>query len=133
MRLKPVTRGMSDPKGKPKVYFSCHPDDFDQAFPVVSEDILRHANCAVWYDEEPDVPVDEQERDKALILNRLGGLYRETGEHEKAEDCFIKAGRIFEKQAGEIGTQRARRDLSVSYERLGDIYRKKGEYDWAEE
>ena len=66
MRLKPVTRGMSDPKGKPKVYFSCHPDDFAQAFPVVSEDLLRHANCAVWYDEEPDVPADEQRLEEDL-------------------------------------------------------------------
>lgn len=49
MELEYRTRGMSDPKGKPKVYFSCHPDDFGMAFPLLSEDVLRHSNCSVWY------------------------------------------------------------------------------------
>ena len=52
MQLQYKTRGMSDPKGKPKVYFSCHPADFEEAFPLISEDLLRHANCAVWYDAD---------------------------------------------------------------------------------
>ncbi len=52
MRLYYKTRGMGDPKGKPKVYFSCHPDEFEKVFPVISEDLLRHANCAVWFDAE---------------------------------------------------------------------------------
>lgn len=52
MNLQYKTRGMSDPKGKPKVYLSCHPEDFDEAFPLISEDLLSHANCAVWYDAE---------------------------------------------------------------------------------
>ena len=82
---------------------------------------------------EQEVGVREQERDKALILNRLGSLNREAGDYEKAEDCFGKAARIYEKQTGEIGTQRARRDLSISYERLGDISRKKGKPDQAED
>ena len=50
MHLQFRTRGMSDPKGKPKVYFSCHPKDFEEAFSLISEDLLNHANCAVWYD-----------------------------------------------------------------------------------
>ena len=81
---------------------------------------------------EREVGVREQERDKALILNRLGSLYLETGKEAAAEDCFVKAGRIYEKQAGEIGTQRARRDLSIGYERLGDLCRKKKDLDSAE-
>ena len=52
MTLGVKTRGQSDPRGKPRVYFTCHPDDFDAAFPLISDDILRHANCAVWYDED---------------------------------------------------------------------------------
>ena len=64
MRLKYKTRGMSDPKGKPKVYFSCHPDDFKEAFPLISDDLLNHANCAVWYDAElaglPDGQMNEK-------------------------------------------------------------------------
>ena len=52
MKLQYKTRGMSEPKGKPKVYFSCHPEDFCEAFGPVTEDLLNHANCAVFYDEE---------------------------------------------------------------------------------
>lgn len=50
MIIKYKTRNMSAPKGKPKVFFSCHPDDFNDAFPLISEDILDVSNCAIWYD-----------------------------------------------------------------------------------
>ena len=62
MKLKYRTRGMSDPKGKPKVYFSSHPEDFDEALPLIAEDLLNHANCAVFYDEEIGSagPADEE-------------------------------------------------------------------------
>ena len=53
MDLRYKTIKMSDPKGKPKVWFSCHPDDFGEVFPLLSDDLLRHANCAVWYNAEP--------------------------------------------------------------------------------
>ena len=48
MKLQYKTRGMSDPKGKPKVYFSCHPEDFGEACELITEDLLNHANCAVF-------------------------------------------------------------------------------------
>ena len=65
MKLKYKTRGMSDPKGKPKVYFSSHPEDFDEALPLITEDLLNHANCAVFYDEEIGSagPADEEVED----------------------------------------------------------------------
>ena len=74
---------------------------------------------------EEEVGVREQGRDTALLLNRLGSLYREEEDYARAADCFAKSCRIHEKQAAEIGTRRARRDLSVSYERLGDLDRKR--------
>ncbi len=40
------TRGGS-PQGKPRVYFCCHPDDFDRFFEPISEEILKKHNCAV--------------------------------------------------------------------------------------
>ena len=70
-----------------------------------------------------EVGIREQERDRALLLNRLGSLYRKQKEYAAAEDCFIKSCRIYERQAREIGTRRVRRDLSVSYEHLGDLRR----------
>lgn len=56
-------RRMSDPRGKPRVWFSCHPDDFEMAFPLISEDILRHANCCIWYDTEQKDPAKMTEEE----------------------------------------------------------------------
>ena len=60
MELRYKTNGMGNPKGKPYVYFSCHPKDFDLAFPLVSEDILAHSNCAIWYDSALELPAEEE-------------------------------------------------------------------------
>ncbi len=96
---------------------------------------METAELALSFCEEleQEVGVREQERDKALILNRLGRLYRDLGDLARAEEYFLKACRIYERQASEIGTHRVRRDLSISYERLGDICRKKGDLSCAEE
>ena len=66
MELRYITNGMSSPEGKPRVYFSCHPDDFDLAFPLIPEDILRHVNCAVWYDTDPAAAPDRRELEEVL-------------------------------------------------------------------
>lgn len=47
--FKYKTRGMVSPQGKPKVYFCCHPEDFSSYFPMISDEILRYQNCAVYY------------------------------------------------------------------------------------
>lgn len=47
--LKYKTIGNSNPQGKPRVYFCCHPDDFVDFFEPVSTDILQKQNCAIWY------------------------------------------------------------------------------------
>jgi len=69
VKLEYITPGMGDPRGKPKVYLSCHPDDFDPSVNLLAQDILRHAACAVWYDAEPAAPWDEEE-----LLACLGGV-----------------------------------------------------------
>lgn len=61
MKLEYITRGMSDARGKPRVYLACHPEDRERVIPLIAEDLLRHANCAVWYDAEPLEPYDLQE------------------------------------------------------------------------
>ena len=35
--------------GMPKVYFCCHPKDFDSFFEDISNEILAKQNCSVWY------------------------------------------------------------------------------------
>lgn len=76
MELRYVTREMGDPRGRPKVFFSCHPADFDMAFSLVSEDVLKRANCAVWYD--PELPRGGQdissEKERKEYLAALDGM-----------------------------------------------------------
>jgi len=50
--LKYKTRGNSTPQGKPRVYFCCHPEDFNRCFESISNEILAKQNCAVWYTDE---------------------------------------------------------------------------------
>lgn len=42
----------ADPTGKPRVYFCCHPEDFNKYFESVSDEILAKQNCAIWYAKE---------------------------------------------------------------------------------
>ena len=52
--LKVKTRGDSKAQGKPRVFFSCHPDDFEKYFIPVSSEILKLQNCAVYYEDKDD-------------------------------------------------------------------------------
>ena len=70
MELKYRTRSeKSRPQGKPKVYFACHPADFETAFPKISEDLLNQVNCAVWYDPDPASAPDMEELN--AVLNEM--------------------------------------------------------------
>lgn len=66
MKLCVHTRGESNAGGKPGVYLVCHPEQTALVIPLLSEDILRHANCAIWYDSEPESSYDVQELWNAL-------------------------------------------------------------------
>ena len=93
MKLQYKTRGMSDPKGKPKVYFSCHPEDFNEALPLITEDLLKHANCAVFYDEEikSAEPSDEETEDilKEMQLVVFAVTSRFIHENNRAKDTEL--------------------------------------------
>lgn len=44
------TKGNLSPDGKQKIYFCCHPKDFDLYFETVTNEVLlNHNNCAVWF------------------------------------------------------------------------------------
>lgn len=47
--LKCKTNKNSSPQGKPRVYFTCHPDDFNNCFGTICEEIFKYQNCAVYY------------------------------------------------------------------------------------
>ena len=57
--LKCKTNPGSNPQGKPRVYFCCHPKDFDLYFGPVSNEILAIQDCAIWYPEDLHVKRDE--------------------------------------------------------------------------
>lgn len=64
------TRGDLTNQGKPRVYFCCHPDDFDMYFEPVRNEILDKQNCAVYfYDNASSIP--EQERETDLLSMQL--------------------------------------------------------------
>lgn len=60
-KLSVKTRGNSHSQGKPRVYFSAHPDDFEKYFDAISDELLKYQNCAVYFDKEPSSQRDEEE------------------------------------------------------------------------
>ncbi|MCH5252964.1 MAG: toll/interleukin-1 receptor domain-containing protein [Lachnospiraceae bacterium] len=51
--LKYKTRGNVSPGRKQNVYFCCYDDDFQVYFEKISNNILKHSDCAIWY-KDPD-------------------------------------------------------------------------------
>lgn len=49
MRLSVRTKGNSTPRGKRKVFFTSHPDDFDQFLDVICDDIFKTQDCAIYF------------------------------------------------------------------------------------
>ncbi len=57
--FKVRTRGNADPQGKARVYFTCHPEDFERYFDKVCEDVFRTHDCAIYYTADMSEPLDE--------------------------------------------------------------------------
>ena len=60
------TKGNASPKGKPRVYFTCHPADFEKYFEKLCQDIFKTHQCAIYYTEDMSAVIEEQ--DKATDL-----------------------------------------------------------------
>ena len=58
--MKVRTRGGGSPNGKRRVYFTCHPEDFDRYFDKVCEDIFKTQDCAIYYTADMTAPIPEQ-------------------------------------------------------------------------
>ena len=65
------TRGGSSPKGKPRVYFTCHPEDFSRSFEKICDDILKTHDCAIYYTENMSAPITDENRDADLLQMNL--------------------------------------------------------------
>ena len=57
------------PQGKPYVYFSCHPKDFERYFEEYASKIMHIEDCAIWYESEPEE--DYNSEDLTLELNQM--------------------------------------------------------------
>ena len=68
--LKYKTRGNSSPNQKQNVYFCCHDDDFQLYFEKISNSILKHSDCAIWF-KDPDSDYDFQDIISYLDSMRL--------------------------------------------------------------
>ena len=66
--IKCVTKGNSAPNGKARVYFTCHPDDFDKYFDKVCSDIFKSHEPAIYY--TPDMTAEFEEENKEADLGR---------------------------------------------------------------
>ena len=57
--FKVRTKGNADPRGKARVYFCCHPDDFDKYFDKICEDVFKTHDPAIYYTEDMTEPLNE--------------------------------------------------------------------------
>ena len=60
--LKVKTAGGASAQGKPRVYFTCHPDDFSRSFDKVCEKLFDAQDCAVYYTPDMDFIIPEENR-----------------------------------------------------------------------
>ena len=60
------TRGQQSPQGKQRVYFTCHPDDFERFFEEIQKEILDRQDCAVFYLEPGIQPEDVEDYELRL-------------------------------------------------------------------
>lgn len=65
------TKDRANPTGKPKVYFTCHPQDFDRAFEMICADIFASHDCAIYYTTDMGIDIPEENRETDLNCMNL--------------------------------------------------------------
>lgn len=64
--FKFATKGNASPQGKPRVYFTCHPEDFDKYFDEICEDIFKNSNCVIYYTENLIDEIEDEYKETDL-------------------------------------------------------------------
>ena len=64
--FKVLTRGNSSPQGKPRVFFTAHPEDHDRYFEEISTELLSRQNCAVFFLDSNVRPADVEDYELRL-------------------------------------------------------------------
>lgn len=68
--MKLITRGNAPAKGMTRLFFTCHPEDFDKYFDLIREDIFKSHSCAIYFDDA-DEQIENQEREFDLSQMNL--------------------------------------------------------------
>ena len=63
------TRDKTTPYNKPRVYFTCHPKDFDETLKVICGYIHKTHDCAIFYTE--DMTEEITEENNLIDLERM--------------------------------------------------------------
>lgn len=71
MKIQYKTKGNSTPHGKPRIFFTCHPDDFDKYFDRISNDIFKTHECAIYHTDNFTETIDEDDKNIILESNNL--------------------------------------------------------------
>ena len=71
--LRYKTRGNADPHGKPRIFFTSHPDDFERYFEWTAEELLKYQDAAVWYlpEECPPGAQEDAADDLETLLSQM--------------------------------------------------------------
>lgn len=65
------TKGNSDHHGKARVYFTCHPDDFDEYFDDICEDVFKTQDCAIYYTADMNEIYDADNLSADLVQSSI--------------------------------------------------------------
>ncbi len=71
IKLNSKTRNDTVTPDIQKVYFCCHPEDFDLYFPSVCEDIFKYVDCTVLYKADPAAGWEPGEMEEDLKAMQL--------------------------------------------------------------
>jgi len=65
------TKGNAAPGGKPRVYFTCHPADFEKYFDKICDDIFATHQCAIYYTVDMTEAIPQADWETDLGSNNL--------------------------------------------------------------
>lgn len=69
LELSCKTKGNAHPKGKPRVFFTCHPADLERSLDRLCSDLFQAQDCAVYYTSNMNELIGDE--DRALQLEQM--------------------------------------------------------------
>ena len=72
LNLQVRTPGGAMPQGLKKIFFTCHPADFEKAFAKIAADLHKICNCAIYYTENPNETISAE--DYRLLIRPMNIL-----------------------------------------------------------